>query len=757
MQTAATHSADLRLHDKEEIARLERKVGIAIDTVDGLNHKICDLEKQGQRLAKSLGFETVYAAQAFIDLADDWAPYKDLAERIEKLQTDLSLERKDNEKMRAELRGLQVERDALKAKIGAFENSPTLSAFTPTHQSPPKSDSATQKQLNDLQRRHNELQRRYDEMKVVKERAEDKYKADYRKMNATKVYLRSEEVQEMEDQLKEDYPTLSTSERKRRRAEIISIKEKKIAEFDKADQDHSTVNLSGDKENQQMPAPETRKRHISIAPSSTGSPVAVVSQSTTKLQPAREPPAPPLVKTTAASSLSTSVGTPRVPLHFQPIDNGVRVKSQLSSPASVILMDGGAILIPNSSDVEEDPYRGPDPFATFKLPRVPVPARPAVQVSSDSSETEEDSSQDPYPFKAPPAPVLARAPTQEDRKHAYLVVASGQLLPLSQVSIMASSASTPKPKLQLASHSALPPHPSSLQFTDQRSKSRTRHSDGVINTSTTDANEQRPRKIRRVSSPGPGPNSAQRISIGGELGASAAKPLYVGSGNTPRRMRDREASASTGRRIKGAVMDQGKRKQPELLAKLETSTPVANARASSSKQLADYSGYKGRGRYANDGAGDNMTINTDFAIDPARNGGRDFQYDEVVRGREDRRHLVAGDCECCRDYYDAIGPMPKRLQAPLWRTPPSSPRGPNSCLRTGSAQKESADITSHKQAISRHRHPWARGSTPPGYWTIGFPSTQEAADINEKAREMHHQKKKNVQEEADRGGRYKKR
>ncbi|KAJ7091097.1 DNA repair protein endonuclease SAE2/CtIP C-terminus-domain-containing protein [Mycena epipterygia] len=633
MQTAATHSADLRLPDKEEIARLERKVGIALDTVDGLNHKICDLEKQDQKLAKSLGFETVYAAQAFIDLADDWAPYKDLAERIEKLQTELLLERKDNEKMRAELRGLQLERDALRAKIGAFEN--------------------------------RYLQRRYDEMKVVKERAEDKYKADYRKMNANKVYLRSEEVQEME----------------------------------------------------------------------------VVSQSTTKLQPAREAPAPPSAKTTAASSLSTSVGTPRVPLHFQPINNGVRVKSQPSSPASIVLMDGGTILIPNSSDVEEDPYRGPDSFAISKLPRIPVPVRPAVQVSSNSSDTEEDSSQDPYPFKASPTPVLVLAPTQEDRK----------------LSIMASSASTPKPKLQLAGHSALPPHPSSLQFTDQRSKSRTRHSDGVINTSTADANEQRPRKIRRVSSPGPGPNSAQRISIGGELGASAAKPLYVGSGNTPRRMRDREASASTGRRIKGAVMDKGKRKQPELLAKLETPTPVANARASSSKQLTDYSSYKGRGRYAKDGAGDNTTINAEFAIDPARNGGRDFQYDEVVRGREDRRRLMAGDCECCHPYYDAIGPMPNRLQAPLWRTPPSSPRGPNSCLLTGSAQKESADITSHKQAISRHRHQWAKSSTPPGYWTIGFPSTPEVEDINEKAREMHHRKKKNVQEEADRGGRYKKR
>jgi hypothetical protein len=72
-------------------------------------------------------------------------------------------------------------------------------------------------------------------------------------------------------------------------------------------------------------------------------------------------------------------------------------------------------------------------------------------------------------------------------------------------------------------------------------------------------------------------------------------------------------------------------------------------------------------------------------------------------------------------------------------------------------RRESAAITSHKQAISRHRHHWVRASTPPGYWNIGFPNTQEAADINEKAKEMHRQKKDHVEAEAEKGGRYKKR
>jgi hypothetical protein len=52
--------------------------------------------------------------------------------------------------------------------------------------------------------------------------------------------------------------------------------------------------------------------------------------------------------------------------------------------------------------------------------------------------------------------------------------------------------------------------------------------------------------------------------------------------------------------LNAAAKDEGKGKRKEL-PKMETSTPVANARAGSSKQLADYSVYKGRGRYANAG------------------------------------------------------------------------------------------------------------------------------------------------------------
>jgi hypothetical protein len=60
------------------------------------------------------------------------------------------------------------------------------------------------------------------------------------------------------------------------------------------------------------------------------------------------------------------------------------------------------------------------------------------------------------------------------------------------------------------------------------------------------------------------------------------------------------------------------------------------------------------------------------------------------------------------------------------------------------------------KAISRHRHNWERPKTPPNYWDIGFPTTQEVGDINERAEQMHQEKVLEIEREAARGtGKYK--
>ena len=130
-------------------------------------------------------------------------------------------------------------------------------------------------------------------------------------------------------------------------------------------------------------------------------------------------------------------------------------------------------------------------------------------------------------------------------------------------------------------------------------------------------------------------------------------------------------------------------------------------------------------------------------------------------------------------YYEGVGPLPSRLQPPLWRSPPATPA--RTCLRLPhshspetqspsgsrtskkrnpltSSTSNHRDIELHKKAISRHRHTWARATTPPGYWDIGFPDTQAVGDINEKAKQMHKRKKAEIGEEAGNGvGRYRRR
>lgn len=54
-------------------------------------------------------------------------------------------------------------------------------------------------------------------------------------------------------------------------------------------------------------------------------------------------------------------------------------------------------------------------------------------------------------------------------------------------------------------------------------------------------------------------------------------------------------------------------------------------------------------RYKKRTHGSPPAINAEFEIDPMANAGVPFAFDEVVRGRQHRHVLDAGDCEECRD------------------------------------------------------------------------------------------------------------
>ncbi|PWN52390.1 hypothetical protein IE53DRAFT_287105 [Violaceomyces palustris] len=199
--------------------------------------------------------------------------------------------------------------------------------------------------------------------------------------------------------------------------------------------------------------------------------------------------------------------------------------------------------------------------------------------------------------------------------------------------------------------------------------------------------------------------------------------------------------------------------------------------------------YKGRGRYA-----DQMpkpgekSFNAEFTIDPSFNAGRDFAFKGVERKKSVRKRMHAFDCDCCKDYYENIGPMPPPA-GPVWRAPfdsaSSKERPQNELIPSSSSKKrqygageeesgfdrdellrldysedetenrgvfsdknddEAAErakklkreqeIQNHKQMTSRHRDHGIPNLTPPGYWMINFPSTQEQEQINREAKAM---------------------
>ncbi|KAI0753341.1 DNA repair protein endonuclease SAE2/CtIP C-terminus-domain-containing protein [Daedaleopsis nitida] len=240
-------------------------------------------------------------------------------------------------------------------------------------------------------------------------------------------------------------------------------------------------------------------------------------------------------------------------------------------------------------------------------------------------------------------------------------------------------------------------------------------------------------------------------------------PPPVASPSRSNRFRPPPLAAKT-RPLPALAISSPTSKGKERAVQNDENAPMStNPGHASKKGPTDYSIYKGRGRYGAEARAGKETINAMYEINPERNHGVGFQYEEVVRDKNKRKHMHAGDCECCRDYYEAVGPLPSRLQPPAWRSPESSPSKRRKGKRTRDSfedddeDKGEIEIEAHKNAISRHRQHWARAATPPGYWNIGFPDTQEVAQMNAEARRMHERKRALVAVEAERGGKYRKR
>lgn len=92
-------------------------------------------------------------------------------------------------------------------------------------------------------------------------------------------------------------------------------------------------------------------------------------------------------------------------------------------------------------------------------------------------------------------------------------------------------------------------------------------------------------------------------------------------------------------------------------------------------------------------------------------------------------------------YYEAIGPLPRFNQGPAWkRRDPEEEEG----------EDEADELAEHRNRISRHRETWQRPATPPDFWKIGFPSTQDVDEVNARADEMVRERETEARREAAR-------
>ncbi|KAJ7293882.1 DNA repair protein endonuclease SAE2/CtIP C-terminus-domain-containing protein [Mycena rebaudengoi] len=662
-------SVELKIRDKAieekhqlEVRNLEAKARRIRVIYDSQAQTHFEYVNQAEATARLLGFRSLGEVKAFIEIADEPIPYKQLLDRVDELKHEISMSKRDNEILNTQLTEARDNAELLKATLAQNESNSRV---------PESSAQALAQELV-------ELRARYNAQADVARRADEYYRAEFKKWREYKHAMHEKEI-----------------ERQNRRKELR-----------RKQKHHGSLQRSKQKTNEpgldlevNSPIIQNRRQkpdefHLSGPAFPSSSPTIVASTSTTPAmhQPVTESPSPIVLSST------------RIPLQFEPI--AMSKLTQFSSHRSSAPKANDIIVI-DSSDTEDSQGR----MAAAVVLWHKATYSPLSHTRGEKRMVNADN------FNLSSC-VLSLHPVIQTR----------------QTELPSRTAN--KPKLP-APHPTLPVRPAFPQFYDlflNATGSRRARRDSF------EGDEERPQKIQRLDT-SPTRTPFARIHTTGVRSPPNRR-------ESTRRPDDRRASGRENR-----IIPSGPTRKERDGGTAPTSTP---ANTNSNKPLTDYSAFKGRGRYGKtrSGSGD-TTINAAYTIDPTQNGGMGFQYDEVVRGKEDRRRMEGGDCECCRDYYEAIGPLPSRLQPPLWRSPPNSPERDRPCRHNDAEAGQHRDIASHKQAISRHRHHWARASTPPGYWNIGFPTTQETDDINEKAKSMHQQKKRDVQAEAVKGGRYK--
>jgi hypothetical protein len=154
----------------------------------------------------------------------------------------------------------------------------------------------------------------------------------------------------------------------------------------------------------------------------------------------------------------------------------------------------------------------------------------------------------------------------------------------------------------------------------------------------------------------------------------------------------------------------------------------------------------------------------DFKPNPAYNQGYSYAFSETVRKRGDRMCLPGcTNSECCgstfRIFAEAQAPLSLSQEEDLLEDFLGDAYNNMQLTQMSSEERQELVLQARTKKMAKesgkHREAYERRRTPPGFWRVDFPTTQEQQEDRERAKE---QEKKVVQErwlEAHRkGGRW---
>lgn len=156
----------------------------------------------------------------------------------------------------------------------------------------------------------------------------------------------------------------------------------------------------------------------------------------------------------------------------------------------------------------------------------------------------------------------------------------------------------------------------------------------------------------------------------------------------------------------------------------------------------------------------------DFRINPTYNQGEKHAYHEVVRGKEARKCLQG--CTkpgCCGHKFRVLAQMSRNPDMPLTASQEEEDQrlmeehlGDNAYkLRNmDKFEREEVLLQARTRDLAnkhgKHRHAYERRASPPGFWDVDFPTTQEQQQDRLKAREQERQEVERRYQEAMRPG-----